>query len=133
MVELMPKTCNICGGEVEFVPNTKIYGRFLKYGSKSGYCYHCKECGAVVGTHIADPRKALVILADENMRKLRQKNHDMFDKFWRNKAERKECYDKLAAEMGIPTEECHFGYFDADQLNSAYTILIKWWYAKYDR
>ena len=44
---LYPKTCNICGGEVIYTTNDKIYGK--RYGS--GYCYLCTNCGAYVGTH----------------------------------------------------------------------------------
>ena len=29
----------------------------------------------------------------------------------------------LAHEMGIPVEDCHFGYFDINQLRQAYIIL----------
>ena len=39
---LQPKVCNICGGDVEYITNDKIYGK--KYGS--GYCYHCTKCGS---------------------------------------------------------------------------------------
>lgn len=35
-------------------------------------------------------------------------------------------YAKLAEEMGIPVEMCHFGYFDMEQLKRAYKILKKW-------
>ena len=133
MIELRPKVCNICGGKVEYASVAHVYGRNLKYGTKSGYCYHCKNCGATVGTHEDRPSEAYGLLADENMRKLRQQNHNMFDKFWRNRSERTQCYQKLATEMNIPVEECHFAYFSADQLQSAYSILVKWWLQKFDR
>lgn len=32
-------------------------------------------------------------------------------------------YRWLAGEMGIPVEDCHFGYFDIHQLRQAYRIL----------
>ena len=45
MIDKYPKTCNLCGGRVEYISNAKIYGR--PYGS--GYCYHCTACGATWG------------------------------------------------------------------------------------
>ena len=132
-VDTHPKICNICGGEVEFVENTKIYGNYLKYGKKSGWCYHCKKCGAVVGTHIKNPTEALGLLANKEMADARQKAHAMFDKFWKNKKQRTEAYQKLAIEMGVPEEECHFAYFDLEQLKKSYQILLRWWREKYDR
>lgn len=132
-VDLKPKICNICGGKVEYVPLTRVYGSYLKYGKKSGFCYHCKECGAVVGTHEDRPDEAYGLLADHKMCELRQKNHTMFDKFWKNRKQRTELYEKLAKEMGIPTEECHFAYFTAEELEKSYKILVKWWREKYDR
>ena len=59
---LRPTECNICGGEVEYIPNKQIYGK--SYGS--GFCYHCTNCGAYVGTHKPRPKDALGILAKPN-------------------------------------------------------------------
>lgn len=132
-VNVFPKVCNICGGKVEYISTHKIFGRFLKYGEKSGFCYHCKECGAIVGTHADRPLEAYGLLANKEMRKMRQRNHDMFDKFWKNKQQRTKMYRKLAAEMDIPEEECHFGYFTEEELEKSYQIMLKWWRDKYDR
>lgn len=63
--KLRPTKCNICGGEVEYIPNKFIYGK--SYGS--GFCYHCCQCGAYVGTHKIRPQEAFGILARE--RKMR--------------------------------------------------------------
>ena len=131
-VDVFPKTCNICGGKVEYIANYKIFGHYLKYGKKSGYCYHCKQCGATVGTHIDRPLEAYGLLANEEMRKMRQRNHDMFDKFWKNKQQRTKMYKKLAEEMEIPEEECHFAYFSIEELEKSYQIMLKWWRDKYD-
>lgn len=124
MVDLRPKVCNLCGGKVRYISNAKIYGR--KYGS--GYCYWCSSCGAYVGTHCPWPKKAMGILADAEMRQWKKKCHDLFDPFW-NSAEqsrhkvRMELYHKLAVEMGIPDDMCHFGYFQLDELKCAYEIM----------
>lgn len=57
-VNLYPKVCNLCGGKVECISNSVIYGR--EYGS--GYCYRCQSCGAYVGTHKPWPKRAMGIL-----------------------------------------------------------------------
>ncbi len=126
-VNLYPKRCNLCGGNVEYLSNSVIYGR--KYGS--GYCYRCQSCGAYVGTHKPCPRKAMGILANEEMREWKMKCHEIFDSFWKNKKKdrwkkRNEMYLRLSREMNIPVEMCHFGYFDLEELRQAYQILKSW-------
>ena len=93
MINTHPTRCNICGGPVTYGSNARIYGR--EYGS--GYCYLCERCGAYVGTHKPRPREALGLLRD--------------------------LYCWLAHKMDIPVGDCHFGYFDIDQLRRAYIIL----------
>lgn len=123
MIDLCPKRCNICGGEVVYTSNASIYGR--KYGS--GYCYLCMQCGAYVGTHKPWPKRALGILANKEMRDLKMQCHEIFDSFWRGKPKagkkRHDLYCWLAKEMNIPVEECHFGYFDQQQLEKALELL----------
>ncbi len=121
-MELHPTKCNICGGEVEYISNDKIYGR--PFGS--GYCYRCRKCGARVGTHRPRPKDALGLLANEEMREMKMKCHSIFDSHWHTKKQRKKCYKKLAEEMGIAVSNCHFGYFDIAQLNKAYEIIKGW-------
>lgn len=132
-IDLHPKICPLCGGRVEFVPVTRIYGQNLKFGEKSGFCYHCKKCDAIVGTHKNNPTEALGLLANKTIRELRIRNHNMFDKFWKNKAQRQECYLKLAKEMELTEEECHFAWFDEKELERSYQIMLRWWREKYDR
>lgn len=136
MIDLQPTKCNLCGGEVEYITNDKIYGK--KYGS--GWCYHCKQCGAYVGTHKPRPREALGILANDEMRNWKQWCHNLFDRLWKGvpayvkadgtkvnrvkpKMSRTHAYYLLAKEMNIPLRECHFGYFDIPKLKRAYAIL----------
>ena len=121
-VYLYPTKCNICGGNVIYTENDKIYGR--RYGS--GYCYFCTECGAYVGTHRPRPRQALGLLSNERMKKGKIACHEIFDRLWHNGVERKRLYAKLAGEMNIPVKECHFGYVDMEQLTQAYKILKSW-------
>lgn len=123
-MEKNPKICNICGGKVIYCSNARIYGK--EYGS--GFCYLCNNCGAYVGTHKPRPREALGLLADERMRTGKKMCHAIFDQFWKGKPKshkkRNDLYRWLANEMGIKTEDCHFGYFDIFQLRKAYKILF---------
>ena len=124
VIDLHPTTCNLCGGIVIFTSNAAIYGK--EYGS--GKCYLCRNCGAYTGTHKPRPSEALGLLADAPMRKGKIVCHDLFDAMWRGKPKaqkkRKDLYWWLSEKMGVPFEECHFGYFDIHQLRKAYKILV---------
>jgi len=124
MVNLYPTKCNLCGGQVFYVSNAVVYGR--EYGS--GWCYLCQNCGAFVGTHRPWPKRALGILADARMRKGKMICHALFDALWKGKKKaskkRGDLYCWLAEQMGIDVEDCHFGYFDLEQLRQAYKILL---------
>lgn len=133
MIDLHPTKCNICGGKVIFTEITKVYGKRKFKFQTSGFCYYCTKCHALVGTHKARPDEAMGLLADKEMSQMRQKSHDLFDKLWKNNEERTQMYQKLADELGIPFEECHFAYFTKEQLNKIYSILVKLWREKYDR
>jgi hypothetical protein len=123
MIDLYPTKCNLCGGKVVYISNAKIYGK--QYGS--GYCYHCTDCNAYVGTHEPRPKEALGILANKEMREWKMKCHGLFDPLWKNKREkRSKLYSILAFQMGIPIRQCHFGYFDLAALKKAYEILKTW-------
>ena len=124
-----PLLCNICGGPVVYTSNAIIYGR--EYGT--GKCYYCTKCNAFVGTSKNKPDEALGILADKEIRNLRQRCHSKFDAWWfniKNKRKRRiariELYDRLAKELDIYREECHFGYFDAEELHKALSIIETW-------
>lgn len=107
MVDLCPTICNLCGGSVVYISNSKIYGR--KYGS--GKCYYCTNCGAYVGTHKSRPKEALGILGNAEMREMKMKCHELFDRQWKNEKTskkrhiaRKKAYADLAAGNGIRFE-----------------------------
>lgn len=104
--EKHPKRCPLCDGKVEYVSNSKIYGK--EYGN--GKCYKCIKCGAYVGVH-NNTDIALGILANKEMRQLKIQCHNYFDKLWRNKKERNELYYKLSKLMNISKEHCHFRTF----------------------
>lgn len=120
-----PTICNLCGGKVIYISNSRVYGR--EYGS--GKCYLCTKCGAYVGTHKPRPKEALGILANVQMRTGKKMCHAIFDSKWKGKPKahkkRKDLYCWLAKMMGISVNDCHFGYFDLKQLRQAYKILLK--------
>ena len=122
MIDLKPKICNLCGGDVIFTSNSIIYGK--EFGS--GYCYCCIKCGAYVGTHEPYPDRAYGILANTEMREKKRVCHSMFDKMWTTKGERNLLYRRLAKQMEIPKHKCHFGYMDIPQLDEAILILKEW-------
>ena len=126
MIDLYPTKCNLCNGKVDYISNSRIYGR--EYGS--GKCYYCTKCGAYVGTHKPRPREALGILGNEEMRNMKMKCHELFDLKWKNEPTskkrhiaRKRAYKELADKLHISAKECHFGDFDMDMLNKAYELL----------
>ena len=127
-IDLHPTKCNLCGGKVIFTSNARIYGK--KYGS--GKCYLCTSCGAYVGTHKPRPDEAMGILADAEMREMKRKCHEIFDRLWKWASTgkkrhmlRKMAYSTLAEKMNIPVEQCHFGYFDMNQLKVAYQNVLE--------
>lgn len=63
---------------------------------------------------------------------IRWEIHRWFDKLWRNGIEREELYCKLAEELGIPREQCHFATMEKELLDKALVIVKKWWFEKYD-
>ena len=121
-----PKVCNLCGGEV-------IYNKADKSKSVSGYVYYCTNCHAWVGTYPHDKEIAYGTLADHETRKKRAEIHDWFDKLWRNHSERVVMYERLARELGIEKEMCHFGMMQSEMLDKALEIVKKWWIEKYDK
>mgnify|MGYP004448173733 CR=1 FL=1 len=81
MINIYPKTCNLCGGEVIYTSNEFIYGK--PYGS--GKVYFCTKCGAYVGTHAKYHKRAFGLLANARMRKGKSLCHQIFDSKWRGK------------------------------------------------
>lgn len=122
MIITKPKHCNLCGGDVIYTSNAVIYGK--EYGS--GRCYLCTECGAYVGTHRPYPERAMGILANKEMRAKKRECHDVFDKMWSNGKERSRLYKKLAKEMNMKLEDCHFGYMDIQDLEMALYFIKRW-------
>lgn len=126
LLELKPSKCNLCNGKVIYTSNARIYG--TEYGS--GMMYYCTKCKAYVGTHKPRPKEALGLLANKEMRDMKCKCHELFDKKWKNEPTskkrfkaRRNAYRELAKKLNIDLGECHFGYFDLDTLKRVYRLL----------
>ncbi len=123
-VDLHPTVCNLCGGEVEYIENYKVYGQ--SYGS--GWMYRCKKCDARVGTHKPHPTEALGILSDSYMQKAKKMCHEAIDELWKGQRNEKKArtaiYADLAERLGLDFESCHIGYFDLELLRSAYRAIM---------
>ena len=117
----IPKSCPYCGNKVSLRSNAAIYGR--KYGN--GKCYKCRGCDAYVGVHTGTVIP-LGRLADKELRELKITCHKLFDPSWKGpdkQIKRGEAYEVLAALLGIPAIECHFGWFDKPLLQRCLEIL----------
>lgn len=102
-----------------YAPSSYIYGK--DYGS--GFVYVCRKCGAYVGTHKNSPKCAMGLLADNEMRMLRQELHKLFDRTWENRKERTENYKKLAVLLGVDDKHSHIAWMDKKLLRKAIEIL----------
>jgi hypothetical protein len=115
----IPTTCPYCSSKVIYTNNKEVYGR--KFGN--GKCYKCTNCDSYVGVHNGT-NIPLGRLANRELRKLKKDAHALFDPQWKNGNKKREhAYRDLAKKLGIPTKECHFGWFDKPMLEKAISIL----------
>lgn len=118
-----PTVCPHCAGTVEIVGNAEIYGG-KAYGQWP-WAYLCRGCGAYVGMH---PFTAIPLgtLATEEIRKARKEAKSPFEVLYTSgRVSRTMAYRLLAKKLGIPVEQCHFGWFDAAQCAKARAAAIQ--------
>lgn len=120
-----PEQCPNCGSPVELVNNSEIYGR--EYGDWP-YAYRCfdhKGCDSYVGLH-PNTDLPLGTLADSFERQARKDNKRHF-MAWKelNGWTQNQTYAWLASRMGIPAEQCHWGFFGVERANLAGAICEK--------
>lgn len=126
MVELIlekPSKCRYCGNEVVFTSNAEIYGK--EYGN--GKCFLCRNCRAFVGVH-TETLTPLGTLANDELRKWRNKAHNEFDKLWKSPTRimtRHNAYKWLSNKMNIPKNDCHIALFEIEQCKKVIEILGK--------
>jgi hypothetical protein len=120
----IPTNCHLCGSDaVRIGEHREVYGG-RQYGEWP-YVYLCEGCGSYVGLH---PFTAIPLgaLADADMRRARKDCKAPFQ--WLVEEcvmTRTEAYEWLAGELGIPVDECHFGWFDVETCHKARAICIK--------
>ena len=119
-----PTCCRYCQGEVKMVNNRLIYGRPM---GEWPYAYLCQNtyCRASVSVHPFTDIP-MGILADKALRVARQEAKAIFNKIWsgpRAIMGRPRAYEWLANAMGFAdVEQCHVGWFDAEQCATVVAI-----------
>lgn len=119
-----PSECPVCGGRV-------IFGKMKDFGLKprdnqSGYCYICEDCGRHIVTHKERHKDAMGTIAGGETKRLRRLCHEKMDALWETSIQRKVLYHRMAKELGIREDDCHFGYMDKEMLERALSILENW-------
>ncbi|UBM12799.1 zinc-finger-containing protein [Cupriavidus metallidurans] len=112
-----PTECPHCGSAVRIGHHKEIYGK--EYG-KWPWVYVCTKCDSYVGMH---PFTAIPLgtLANSELRAARNVAKAPFEMLWRpNTGKRSAAYAALAAHLGIPVEQCHFGWFDVQMCARAH-------------
>lgn len=118
----VPTICPNCGGTVERVNNSLIYGR--EFG-KWPFAYRCVvvECDSYVGLH---PRTDIPLgtLANKATRAARKQAKGEIMPMWEEQGmERAAVYRWLAEKMGIKdVNHCHIGWFSIAQCNQVIQI-----------
>lgn len=107
--------CPYCGGVARKQPCEKVYSTV--YHSNYGDIWVCDnypECDAYVGCKPSG--KPLGTLANSELRGMRVKTHNLFDKIWKKKLmNRSHAYRWMAEEMGLTAKQAHIGKFNIEQ------------------
>lgn len=88
-----------------------------------------------VKAKIKEKRVAYLKVCDTYSNRISKKRyecHQWFDKLWHGHEQRVALYQRLANELGIELEQCHFSTLTSKQLDKALSLLKKWWWEKYD-
>ena len=117
-----PTSCDRCCGEhVRLVSNNEVYGR--QFGDWP-FLYLCDWCGAYVGLH-PNTDIPLGTMADKETREARKRGKSAFFRMVKeNDLSRDDGYKWLADELGIPSSECHWGWFDKFRCKEAERICL---------
>jgi hypothetical protein len=111
-----PSVCPCCGGGVGIRSHEEVYGRAY---DDWPWLYACIDCDARVGMHPFTDIP-LGTLADEVLREARKRCKAPFEAIYRDgRLGRSQAYQALAKRLGIPVEECHFGWFDIEMCQRA--------------
>lgn len=114
--------CDYCGKPAKIVNGSIIYPHRPDLKTKN--YLHCEPCKAYVGIHdttgIPFGR-----LANEELRKLKQKAHKTFDTIWQEGyMGKKNSYKWLAIQLGLSEETCQIGMLNEDQCRQVIQIVF---------
>ncbi|WP_218065758.1 zinc-finger-containing protein [Escherichia coli] len=103
--------CDYCGNKAALVTGRKIYPH--RPDLYSLQFWHCEPCKAWVGCHKNSDAHPLGRLANAELRLAKSAAHREFDPLWKSGGmTRKQAYQWLSKQLGIPVENCHIGMFD---------------------
>ena len=112
--------CPYCGSSVELKDSSIVYKRSY------GLIYICSrypECDAYVGCH-GDTDVPLGTMANLELRELRKRAHNLFDKKWKSgRLTRKAAYRRLQVMMGLGKKDAHIAKFNIDQCRKVIEIF----------
>jgi ssDNA-binding Zn-finger/Zn-ribbon topoisomerase 1 len=107
-----PVICPYCGSHALLRHSREVYGR--TYGFM-WVCTNFPECDAYVGAH-KNSNKPLGTLANKELRDLRVRAHNVFDRVWRQGGlTRSQAYKLLREKMGMTEDEAHIAKMNAEQ------------------
>lgn len=112
------------------VPCPECGARMVWKSSKFGGFFGCEawretKCSGAIGCH-PGTNVPLGIPAPKEVRELRIKAHDAFDKLWRGgKMSRSDAYRWLRDSLSISAEEAHIGQFDAEKCKLLIALVEK--------
>lgn len=111
--------CTHCNREATLTNGETIYPHRPDLHHK--FFWLC-ACGAYVGCH-PYTSKALGTPADKALRMARNRAHELFDKLWLPRQDRREAraeaYEWLREQMGMTPDQCHFGMMTPEQCEKA--------------
>lgn len=121
--------CHYCNCTTELVSGEIIYPHKLKEEPRPKYLdkmfYKCvQDANHYVGTY-RDNVTSLGRVADNDLRRLKNKGHRTFDPLWKEFKffkSQQEAYDWLSQEMEIAPKYTHFGMFTNEQCEKAIFI-----------
>lgn len=120
--------CAECSKLAKWVTGEKVYPDHPNLWEKP---YWLCECGAYVGCHPGTDIP-LGFPAGRQLRSLRSKCHEAFDKIWKTKMALQKVgkgkargagYAWLGEQLGIEPADCHFGHMDAETCRRALAII----------
>lgn len=108
----MPLTCPSCERDAVLVGGHVVYPHRPDLQPKKFWA--CLDCSTWVGCH-PGTTEPLGTLAGSELRALRWRAHEKFDRLWRSGLfKRAKAYAWLSGRLGLQVKDTHIGSFDAE-------------------